>query len=355
MNAAVGIVEREIEPFSVCLPEAGVRRLLLRLGRERADGEPWDAAIQYGAPLPALSELFDYWCDEFDLHAAVAGLNRLPLLRAGRAGRELCFVHQRSRSPDARPLLLLHGFFGSPAEFQQLFAGLSESFHVVCPALPGFGLSVADYEPSLADVAASCASLMAALGYERYAVHGSDLGASIAAQLARTAPERVAALHVTGIASLPTDADELASLTVEEKSRLASLCELEQTWQHAFPESGAELLALALSQLAESVGAEQLTSYREQLLCSLSLHLLSGDLEFRARLAAAGRSAQLGSSDTPTCVCEFPLAPPSLRRFAENKQRIAQWREFERGGCLPALEQPGFLLQSLRPFCREFA
>jgi probable phosphoglycerate mutase len=56
-------------------------------------------------------------------------------------------------------------------------------------------------------VAALLGELMAALGYERYALQGGDWGAPISFQLAHQAPERVAALHLNAISVLPAPAD----------------------------------------------------------------------------------------------------------------------------------------------------
>ena len=66
-------------------------------------------------------------------------------------GLDIHFLHLRSPEPDARPLILTHGWPGSVLEFLKVAPLLADprsnggnprdAFHVVLPTLPGFGLS----------------------------------------------------------------------------------------------------------------------------------------------------------------------------------------------------------------------
>jgi epoxide hydrolase len=363
MNAALRCSTSEIDRFQLGIPGAALRRLAVRLGRERAVGEAWQAAAEYGAPLGLLEALLEFWCDELDFAALERRLNQTAHFRTTVHGQRLCFMHARAAETSALPLLWLHGYSGSLVEVQRIVAPLTTSagrgaqgaFHVVAPSLPGFGLSDANYEPNLHNVAKSCAELMAQLGYERYAVHGSDLGAAIAVELARLDSSRVAGVHVTALGSLPSaEPFELASLTSDEKSRLASASDLASIWAHAAPETAVERLALATCQLADFEAANELESFRELLLWGLSLSWLGGDREFQRLLAERALSPSTVRSDVPLCLCSFPLAAPTLRRFAERDHRIVDWQEQPRGGDLAALEQPEVLLQSLRAFFSRY-
>lgn len=355
MNAALLCSAADIEPLRARVPDAALRRLAHRLGRARSAGESWDAALQYGAPLGAVEQLLGFWCDELMPAALGASLAELPLFHTLLHGSTLCFTHARSSRAGAIPLLWLHGYCGSVLETARLLQALTTEFHVVVPSLPGFGLSDPLPERSLANVAEACAALMARLGYERYVVHGSELGAGIASQLARLDAPRVAALHVTSLPALPSaEPFELSSLSPGEKSRLASLSELRATFAHAAPESAVERLAVAACQLADSDSAAELAELREPLLCGLSLSLL-GQRDFQRSLAEQAQAPCAPRSEVPVCVCSFPLATPSLRRFVEQAHRVVDWQEPERGGELAALEQPELLLASLRGWFSRFA
>lgn len=358
MNAELRDPSFEIEELRSSLPGQALARFRLSLARARAAGEVWDACAEYGVAPDALTRATDRWCDELDLEAAVTELYAAPLLVARSATRELHFIHARSEQPAAIPLLLLHGGAASIAELTPLVelltrpprdgAGAARAFHVVCPALPGFGLSSWQEPFDLRDVARACAELMAALGYDRYGAHGNELGAGVARHLAAYAPRSVVALHVGDCPAFPgEDPLELARLTSAEKSRLALLTELARAPE---PETPLQLLAQALAALADSPDFAWRPRLLDALLLSLTLSWVSGDRRARARLRRQSWRAPSGAQDVPIALCSFPLGAPSLRRFAERRYRIVEWTEHERGGCMPALEQPEVLVASLRGF-----
>jgi epoxide hydrolase len=360
----LGRSDPEIEELCLRVPQAALDQLDQHLARERAAGEVWEASARYAVPPDTLSRLVDYWCDDFDFRVIEARLNELPLF-AGRLGSgDLLFSHVRSTQAGAIPVLLLHGSFGSLPELQALIGPLSDpvryggrpgdAFHVVCPALPGFGLSSAGPDIDLDGIAHSCAELMRTLGYRRYLAHGSDVGATVARQLAARDSAHVAGIHVTSCPAFPEPgALELASLTTTEKSQLALLTELDaaSTWQQ--PCSPIELLALASTQLQDWLETDAWGSAVDQLLAGLTLSLLGGDARLQWNLHRQGRR-EGPRTTVPLGVCTFPLDVPCLRRFAERRYRITDWVEHERGGSLPALEQPELLLASLVGFCARF-
>jgi epoxide hydrolase len=353
MNAELRRLPTNLEPLQLALPEAAAQRLRLRLGRSLATGEAFDVGLAYGVDPDELCEMSEYWRSDFELERQ--GLAELHCFRASWAGGdELCFAHARSPEVLAMPLLLLHGYSGQLLEFRAIVPALadpgahgaaeSEAFHVVCPALPGFGWSAA--APDLCAMAERCARLMQRLGYSRYAVHGSDLGACVALELAALDAKHVAGVHVTSLPAYPEeDPFDLAALTSPEKSQLSQLTQLHEQLSFLLPESPIEALAFAVSGLADDS-----SGWLDPLLTLLTLTWAFGtphagnDILRRQRLAAAR------PSNTPVAVHAFPFDVPSLRRFAERSHRVVEWLEHEHGGAMPALEQPELLLGSLRQF-----
>ena len=106
-----------------------------------------------GTPLAWVRELCRYWLEGYDFAAARERLNRFPQFRTQVDGLGICFTHVRSPQPGAVPLVLTHGWPGSVVEFRKVIGPLSDpvahggdaadAFHVVCPALPGFGFAAA--------------------------------------------------------------------------------------------------------------------------------------------------------------------------------------------------------------------
>lgn len=351
MNAELRQNSNEIDAFRLDIRATALRRLGLRLGRARALGEAWDVMLERGAPTDTWLPLVDYWVDDFDFRAQEARLNELGLLQARVLGRRIVFAELRSPARFAMPLLLLSD---APAERESLLgpltcpgdyaAGTEPAFHVVHPiswGAPGL---------DLATEAERYRTLMEALGYTRYLVHGSGRSALVAQELAKRDAEHVAALHVTRLAAFPTEQPcDLQSLSSSEKSQLALLTALyfdERPWAQQSP---FERLAVALEQLADGPDPVR---YRDALLTQLTLDALAEsagpELEFHPR-------APTGPCRVPVALSSFPLDAPSLRRFVERDHVVLAWTQHEQGGAFPTLEAPALLLGELRQLFARFA
>ena len=99
-----------------------------------------------GVPLGYLKELAEYWRTGYDWRAQEAQLNQYPQFTTEIDGQRIHFLHVRSEQPDAKPLLITHGFPSSVAEFLHLIEPLvnpaeGQAFHVVAPSLPGYAFS----------------------------------------------------------------------------------------------------------------------------------------------------------------------------------------------------------------------
>ena len=103
------------------------------------------------------------------------------------------------------PLLCLHGFPQTHVAWRKVAPLLAARFTVVAPDLRGYGGSeaLAGAEGravySKRAMARDAVALMAALGFERFAVAGHDRGGRVAYRLALDAPQRIAALATLDI------------------------------------------------------------------------------------------------------------------------------------------------------------
>lgn len=146
-------------------------------------------------PLELVVDLVDYWRSGYGWRAHEARLNTFEQHRTMIDGQQFHFLRVRSPEPQALPLLMIHGWPGSVAEFMDVIGPLtdpvayggvaSDAFHLVIPALPGFGFSgpTADQGWNSARTAAAFAALMSRLGYGRYGAQGGDLGALVAPEI----------------------------------------------------------------------------------------------------------------------------------------------------------------------------
>jgi len=106
----------------------------------------------------------------------------------------------------APPLLMLHGYPQSHIEWRFIAPRLAEDFTVVLTDLRGYGdsekpPSTPDHRPySKRVMAQDQVEVMAALGFDRFAVVGHDRGARVAHRMALDHADRVSALVIQDIA-----------------------------------------------------------------------------------------------------------------------------------------------------------
>jgi epoxide hydrolase len=173
-------------PFRITVSDAELADLRQRIGAARWPEPETVPDWSQGVPLEYLRDLCRYWADGYDWRATEARLNALPQFQAGVDGLSIHVARVRSPEPDAFPLVLTNGWPGSLAEYSKVAGPLtdpvrhggaaSDAFHLVLPALPGYGFSDKPSGPGwgVQRIAGAWAELMARLGYQRYGAHGSD-------------------------------------------------------------------------------------------------------------------------------------------------------------------------------------
>jgi pimeloyl-ACP methyl ester carboxylesterase len=355
-----------VTPFRIDVPQAQLDDLHDRLTRTRWPDELRGVGAAYGAPLADVTSLAEHWRDGYDWRAHEAELNALPQYTTEIDGQNVHFVHVRADDDDALPLILTHGWPGSIAEFLDVVEPLRDSFHLVIPSIPGFGFSgpTTDTGWNNARIARAWAALMARLGYERYGAQGGDMGALIAPDLARHAPDRVVGVHVNAasVGFIPLGPADESGLTEAERGRLEKIRHFtnEEWGYNQLQSTRPQTLAYALTD--SPVGqlawiAEKFAAWsrepidRDRLLTNVMLYWLTGTAGSSARLYYENAHAWSMPSDSgvPTGVAVF-AEDVSIRRYAEEANTIVHWSEFDRGGHFAALEVPDLLAEDVRAF-----
>ena len=118
--------EGEIEPFAIDIPDEVLADLRERLARARFPDEPEGVGWQLGMNQAYLTQLIEYWRDEFDWRAQERRLNELEQFKTRIDGLDIHFVHRRSPEPEAFPLILTHGWPGTFAEFAKVIGPLTD-------------------------------------------------------------------------------------------------------------------------------------------------------------------------------------------------------------------------------------
>lgn len=377
----------QVQPFRIEISDSAVADLHARLTNARFEHPLPVDDRSTGIPLSELQTLIAHWADH-DWRATEERLNALPQIITNIDGQNIHAVHVRSPHPNATPLLLMHGWPGSFLEFESLIGPLtdpvahggeaSDAFDVVIPSHPGFGFSMPlvgrDWKRS--DIAVVMLELMIRLGYQRFAVQGGDMGAGVAPEMGRLAPERVIGIHANG--SLGTfvgqiDDETAASLTPIEQDRLRRVGEFMQK-EFGYIAIQSTRPALIGAMTADSPVAQfawihdKLQEWThpadvpvaeligEQFLFdNASLYWFTatgGSAAYVGYAQDAGWGAVPTSSGVPTAVIVF--AHDVGLRFAEEKaNNIVRWTDVEgRGGHFAALEEPEMLLADVREFFR---
>lgn len=362
--------------------------------RERLDRTRWPDQLpgsgwSYGTDGDYLQELCAYWRDGFEWRAAERRLNAWPQVLVEVQGQQLHAVHAVSPHPGATPLLLVHGWPGSVAEFLEVIGPLvdppahggdaADAFTVVCPSLPGYTWSGPTTEPGwdVRRTADALAELMSQLGYAQFGYQGGDWGGLIGSALGAAHPKRLLGLHLN-LVTVPRPKDRAAfdGLSQDELSDLedARRFAREETGYSAIQGTRPQTLAYALTDSPAGLagwivekfrswsdcgGDVEATFSKDELLTNITSYWVTGTIGSSTRLYAESvRAGSFGAPDepvrVPTGVARFPreiLRPP--RAWVAQYYDLRHWTDMPRGGHFAAMEQPELLVADVRAFFRS--
>ena len=370
----------EVRPFRIGIPEADLADLRDRVARTRWPDEPEGLGWSRGVPVNYLKALAEYWATSFDWRQAEERLNEHPHLTTVVDGQTVHGMHARSSDPSALPLVLLHGWPGSFAELLPVVGPLREEFHVVVPSIPGFGFStpLVGTGWSATRMARVVAELMHRLGYPRYGVHGTDLGAGVAGALSAVDPDGVVGVHVASdpqtavtfsmFTGDPASADGLTDAerrrveamkqaAVDDQGYLRIQTTRPQTLAYALTDSPVGQLAWIVEKFqAWTDGAAVLPEEavdKDLLLTNVTLYWLTRSAGSSAHVLYDGMHTQdwAEPGGAPTGWAVFG-SDPVARKLLDPDRRVEHWTDFDRGGHFPAMEAPDLLAGDLRSFFR---
>lgn len=370
-----------VRPFRIDVPESDLADLRDRLGRTRWPDAVPGTGPERGLSVATLRDLVERWRTAFDWRAAEAALNALPQFTTQVDGQTVHFAHVRSPEPGATPLLLVHGWPSTFAEFADVVGSLTDprayggdpadAFHVVVPSLPGHGFStpLAGAGWTVGRTAAAFHALMGRLGYDRYGVQGGDRGAEVAPEMARQAPASVVGVHVNALVTFPSDDPaDLDGLTADEHERLARLQTFVDDGMGFAAIQGTRPQTLAYGLTDSPAGqlawvAEKVTAWSDPavpvdpdgILTTASLYWFTRTAGSSAHLYYEGAHdpaawAPKEPSGVPTGVLVSMSQDVAVRRFAERAHHVVRWTEVERGGHFLAAENPGAFVDDLWAF-----
>lgn len=368
-----------ISAFHLNIADSELDDLHRRLDATRWPEREVVADWSQGAPLEKVQSLCEYWRHGYDWRRFEERLNQLGQYVTRLGDMDIYFLHIRSPHADALPMIMTHGWPGSIAEFLNVIDPLTnptqhggsatDAFHLVIPALPGFGFSA---KPTAAGfgvekIAECWAILMQRLGYDRWVAQGGDWGSAVTTAIGKQRPDGCLGIHLNFALALPNEQD-MADLSPSEMAALAAAADYQNDGngyariQSTRPQSlGYGLTDSPSGQAAwiyEKIHAwtdhdgdcEALLG-RDAILDNIMIYWLSRSAASSARLywESFGNFTPT-ALDLPVGVSVFPkeIIRPS-RRWAERLMpNIIHWNELDRGGHFAAWEQPMRFTQELR-------
>ncbi len=381
-----------IEPFRIAVPDADLADLRDRLARTRwpepLDGADW----AYGTDLAYLRDLCEYWANGYDWRTAEAELNTFPqfttTVDCATGPEKVHFLHVRSANPDALPVVITHGWPGSVYEFHKIIGPLvdpaahggnaADAFHVVCPAICGYGFCGPNRNqgfaaPTMGEINAN---LMAALGYERYGAQGGDWGSIATIGNAYADPDHLVGIHLNMVTPTPAK-EHLDDLTDFERAALdyAKWYADDESAYNRIQATRPQTLSFGLTDSPAGLAAwitEKFRTWmdcdgdiesvitRDELLTNISIYWFTNTIGSSVRLYRETRNLRGSWVPSPKRPVTVPtgaaMFPKELfrasRRFMEPSYNVTYWESFERGGHFAALERPADLVGSIRDFFR---
>ncbi|KAM0544007.1 hypothetical protein ACHAPJ_012032 [Fusarium lateritium] len=386
-----------LTPSTISIPDAEIERLktLLNLSsipkpniwNSREDGS-------YGLPQNVLSELVNYWGNEYDWRKWESTLNSVPQFNINVTDDDskeykINFFALFSKNPSAIPILFLHGWPGSVVEYlpillklQSQYDAESLPYHIIVPHHVGYPFSDApplDKEFSHFDNARLMSKMIHALGFNKsgYITQGGDLGGWMAPVVANidTACKLV---HMNMLNISPPEGEDVEAgmkegrYTPDEIAAFTRGAEFQKTGT-AFihldgtkPASAGYVVGSNPVALLAWVGDKMIkwsdtTPDRDLILTNLALYWFSGCYAtsiYVHRTAFADPESLMNSWKS----LKVPLGYSSFKydlatapeRWVKQTEQISWYRMNDKGGHFGALEEPDTLWKDVEDFIAEF-
>jgi pimeloyl-ACP methyl ester carboxylesterase len=380
----------DVAPYHIHVADEILHDLYERLKLTRWPDEVQGARWEYGVNLAYIKDLVEYWRTGFDWRAQEQKINQFANYRTQLDGLGIHFIHERGHGPHPLPLLIPHGWPSSFYETLDIIPLLTDpgqyggdpndAFDVVVPSLPGYGFSDRPTLPGMnsRQISRLLVRLMEGLGYERFAAHAYDIGASIMGHMCLDFPQHLIGYHTTepanaepylGPGSPPLSADERAYVEYQQQwyqeeggyDHIQST--RPQTLAYGLNDSPAGLAAWIIEKWYSWTdppnGDLNQHFTRDQLLANVMIYWATETINSANRLYYARE--HFPRKRMPEDRILVPTGVALTRQQIERAPReyvqriyveVRRWVELGCGGHFILLEEPQLLAEAIRAFFR---
>ncbi len=199
----------QLERFHIHVEDQVLKDLKERLEKTRFAPDLDNEDMKYGLSTTYIKGYIDHWLNKYDWRKAEAEINSYNQHRIMIDGTPVHFIYEKSKLPNAIPIILTHGWPWTFWMWKDVIAALTNpasvgldtkiSFDVVIPSLLGFGFSTplthGDMNHwKMADIFHKL--MTDVLGYKTYAAGGSDYGSLITSQLGHKYASNLYGIHL---------------------------------------------------------------------------------------------------------------------------------------------------------------
>ncbi|KAF9873811.1 hypothetical protein CkaCkLH20_08545 [Colletotrichum karsti] len=384
-----------VTPFTVDIPSSFLASLRSLLQLSKIGPATWEnTQPAFGTTHKWLSEAREAWLDPsvFLWHSHQLRINAIPNFISTQSLSDLDFKWTQgidynlhflglfSSRKDALPVVVLHGFPGSFMEYLPVLELLKRKYtpetlpyHIIVPSLPGYGFSsfsaaseedvFVKAEFDFYDAANILNQLMVQLGFgERYIAHGGDVGTLLSRILAETF-DGCKAFHMNGLfATKETPPNDMEGYTEEDKQRIANAQAFFATgtgysvMHQTKPGTVGFTVASNPLSLLAWIG-EKLCDWAEDpppidtILANVTLYWAT-DTYPRCIYSNRFPASIPFPAEKPFGVSNYPfeLVPAPKAWVEKTFPNLIFYKDYERGGHFPALEEPEAMLAGLEEF-----
>lgn len=363
-----------VKPFKVNVPQTVLDDLQQRLRQTRWPDAPENIGWNYGTDPVFLQNLVKYWQNGYDWRKHEAAINAIPQFTVEIDSMTIHFQHIKSKNPNAKPLLLVHGWPDCFYRFHKVIPLLTDDYHLIIPSIPGFGFSghVAKTDDGSAKIFATLMNDV--LGYKTYFVAGGDVGQGIAKSIANLYPDNVAAIHLSDV-GYPNGSEDWSQMSPAEQQ----FGQFIQGWWYR---EGAYAMLHATKPQTQAYGlndsptglaawiTEKFNTWRtpdgsiedhyskDDLLTNIMIYWVTQTINSSMRTYAVDNPQGLASNNkvnVPTGVAIFPGDAPTPKEWAERRVNLKRFTKMDKGGHFAALEVPELWANELKTFFNSTA